>query len=165
MGNLRCPDHRAIRLCQPRRPSLAHYGLDARRSSRPKHGRLRHNLDWRVLHRRLRKHIANLSASPPLRFLRVKRRRPQRHLHLDAGCRSVGGPPADLKAVVECNAPIFGRDAPMARPPVVWHPAAQLSGLFGCFRFWEIRSWGGWEMLATKNTKLHKESAQHAPLR
>ena len=47
--------------------------------------------------------------------------------------------------------------------PDVRHLAAPLLGLLGCFRFWECRSLGGWEVLATKNTKIHKESARQAP--
>ena len=45
----------------------------------------------------------------------------------------------------------------------VRHLASPLLGLFGCFRFWECRSLGGREILATKNTKSHKESARQAP--
>ena len=51
----------------------------------------------------------------------------------------------------------------MARPPPVRHLAAPLAGLLGCFRFWECRSLGVSEVLATQNTKPHKESARHAP--
>ena len=47
--------------------------------------------------------------------------------------------------------------------PDVRHLAAPLSGLFGCFRFWECRSLGRREVLATKDTKVHKESAQRLP--
>ena len=39
----------------------------------------------------------------------------------------------------------------------------RLFGRFRCFRFWECRSFGGWEILATKNTKVHKEGARPAP--
>ena len=49
-----------------------------------------------------------------------------------------------------------------ARPPEVRHLAAPLSGLLGCFRFWECRSLGGWEVLAAKDAKERKESAQPA---
>ena len=40
--------------------------------------------------------------------------------------------------------------------------AASCRAAFGaasCFRFWECRSLGEWEVLATRNTKVHKESA------
>ena len=47
--------------------------------------------------------------------------------------------------------------------PEMRHLAAPLAGQLGCFRFWECRSLGGWEVLATKNTKPHKESARPAP--
>ena len=45
----------------------------------------------------------------------------------------------------------------------VRHLAVPLSGLLGCFRFWECRSLGGWENLAAKDAKERKESARYAP--
>ena len=164
MGNLRCPDRRAIRLCQPRRPSLAHYGLDARRPSRPKHGRLRHNLDWRVLHRRLRKHTAHPSASPTLRFLRVKRRRPQRHLHLSwVAAGSAGGPPAYFKVVAEGAAPFLVGTRPWR---VRWRCGILPRRFLGSWLLPLLDEWSSGEVkyLATKNTEVHKERVLHAPL-
>ena len=58
---------------------------------------------------------------------------------------------------------LTGQSAEISVLPEVRHLAAPLWGSFGCFRFWECWSLGGREILATKNTKSHKESARHAP--
>ena len=53
--------------------------------------------------------------------------------------------------------PIFGRDAPMARPPPGCGILPRRFGAACCFRFWECRSFGGREVLAAKDAKERKK--------
>ena len=48
--------------------------------------------------------------------------------------------------------------------PDVRHLAAPLSGLLCCFRFWECRSFGGWETLAAKDAEERKGIAPQLPI-